>query len=261
MVSSLKKEILELLEKDIEFRYAIAGYLGLTEILKKLDALAEGQNKLWENQNRLWEEIKSLREGQNKLWEEVKALREGQNKLWEEVKSLREGQNRLWENQNKLWESQQKLWEEVKALREGQNKLWRNFRELGRAVGMTLDHYTAAFLEEYLEREGYPEEKVHISVNTKFMINGREIEVDIFNRDPLIVGEVTTYIRDENEAKNEVEKLLKKKEAIESIYKRRADMVILAVANIEPHTSNLLKEMAKRENIKLILGREIKEYI
>ncbi|MGB9728381.1 MAG: hypothetical protein ACPL1B_00655, partial [Thermoprotei archaeon] len=138
---------------------------------------------------------------------------------------------------------------------------WRNFRELGRAVGMTLDHYTAAFLEEYLEREGYPEEKVHISVNTKFMINGREIEVDIFNRDPLIVGEVTTYIRDENEAKNEVEKLLKKKEAIESIYKRRADMVILAVANIEPHTSNLLKEMAKRENIKLILGREIKEYI
>ncbi|MGC9069371.1 MAG: hypothetical protein ACP5IZ_10440 [Thermoprotei archaeon] len=147
-----------------------------------MKALRENQEKLWRNQEKLLEEVKNLREGQNRLWEEVKSLREGQNKLWEGVKSLSEGQN----------------------------KLWRNFRELGRAVGMTLDHYTAAFLEEYLEERGYPEEKIRISVNTKFMIDDRENEANIFNRDPLIVSKVTTYIRDENEAKNEVENLLKK---------------------------------------------------
>jgi len=353
MASSLKKEFLELLEKDIEFRYTVAGYLGLSEILKKLDKLEENQQKLWENQYKLWEEIKALREDQNKLWENQNRLWENQNKLWEEVKALREGQNKLWENQNKLWESQNKLWqevrslrenqeklweevrslregqnklweevrslresqeklweevrslregqnklwEEVKSLREGQNKLWENqeklwqevrslresqnkllrrvinlersfktfyykdFRELGRAVGMTLEHYAASFLRMYLRERGYPEEKTDVRAHEKFMINDREIEVDVFNKDPLIVGEVTTYIRDEQEAKNEVEKLLKKKEIIETIYKRKVEMLILAVANIEPHALEFLKEITKKENIKLLTGREIRSKI
>jgi len=77
----LKKQFLELLEKDLEFRYAVAGYLGLLEVLKRLDSIEE-----------------SIR------------------KLWEEVRVLRDGQEKLWENQRKLWESQEKLWLEVKAL-------------------------------------------------------------------------------------------------------------------------------------------------
>jgi len=80
----LKSEFLKLLDKDIEFRYAVAGYLGISEILKKLDALFEEQRKLWENQNKLLE-------NQNKLWE-------SQNKLWEEVKNLREDFLRLERN-------------------------------------------------------------------------------------------------------------------------------------------------------------------
>ncbi len=35
----LKRTFLELLEKDLEFRYAVAGYLGLSEVLKRLDAI------------------------------------------------------------------------------------------------------------------------------------------------------------------------------------------------------------------------------
>ena len=293
MSASLKKELLRLLEKDIEFRYAVAGYLGLLEILKRLDKLEEGQkklwesqnrlwenqnrlweeikalredqNKLWENQNRLWEEVRALREGQEKIWEEVKALREGQNKLWEsqnrlweEVKALREGQNKLWENQNRLWESQNRLWKEVKSLREGQNKLWTVFRELGRAVGMTLDHYTAAFLRAYLEEKGYPPERISISVDARLMINNRFIEVDIFSLDPLIIGEVTTYIRSRREAENEIEKLLEKRRLIESAYKRKAEITVLAVANIEEEAIPALREAAEKKGITVFTGREIK---
>ncbi|MEM1575139.1 MAG: hypothetical protein QXF09_04345 [Nitrososphaerota archaeon] len=115
MSTTLKKNFLKLLDKDIEFRYAVAGYLGLSEILKRLDSLEEGQNKLFEGQKRIWENIEKLWENQNRLWEEVRELREGQNKLWEEVKELRESQNKLWENQNRLWE-------EVRGLREEQIK-------------------------------------------------------------------------------------------------------------------------------------------
>ncbi|MEM0079948.1 MAG: hypothetical protein QW118_06990, partial [Nitrososphaerota archaeon] len=88
-VSRLKRSVLELLEKDLEFRYAVAGYLGLSELMKRMDSLEGNMVKLLENQSKLWEEVKGLREGQNKLWEEIRDLREGQNKLWEEVRDLR----------------------------------------------------------------------------------------------------------------------------------------------------------------------------
>ena len=148
MVEALSREeklrFLRSLETDYEFRYAVAGYIGLSEILKRLDTiesrisdLYEGQKRLWENVEKLWEEVKNLREGQDKLWMEVRDLREGQNKLWEEVKLLREGQDKLWievrdlrEGQVKLWESVNNLWIEVKSLRESQNKLWENVEKL-----------------------------------------------------------------------------------------------------------------------------------
>ncbi|MEM4219731.1 MAG: hypothetical protein QW106_02885, partial [Candidatus Caldarchaeum sp.] len=97
MATKLRKDFIKLLEEDREFRYTVAGYLGLSEILKRLDTVQDQIRGLQEAQNKLWEEVRSLREGQNKLWEEVRSLREGQNKLWEEVRSLREGQNKLWE--------------------------------------------------------------------------------------------------------------------------------------------------------------------
>ena len=93
MVETLSKEeklkLLKALEEDLEFRYAVAGLIGISEILRRLDRLEEGQKRLWENQNRLWEEVRNLREGQNKLWEEVKSLRERQDRLWREVSSLK----------------------------------------------------------------------------------------------------------------------------------------------------------------------------
>ncbi|MBS7635047.1 hypothetical protein KEJ34_06115 [Candidatus Bathyarchaeota archaeon] len=49
----LKREFLDLLDRDLEFRYAVAGYLGLSEILKRLDALAEEQARLREEQTKI----------------------------------------------------------------------------------------------------------------------------------------------------------------------------------------------------------------
>jgi len=95
--SRLKRRFLELLEKDKEFRLAVAGYLGLSETLMRLESVEKSIKELLE-------EVKGLREGQNKLWESV-------NRLWEEVKALREDQNKLWENTNRLWENVNKLWE------------------------------------------------------------------------------------------------------------------------------------------------------
>ena len=272
MVSELKKAFLKLLDEDLEFRYAIAGLIGLREILNRLDKveeeikkLWENQNKLWESQIKLWEEIKALREGQNKLWE-------GQNKLWEEVKELREGQNKLWENQNKLWEEvkalregQNKLWEEVKALRGEQVKIWREIKGLkaevssfGRAVGRTLEDYTSAFIEVFLEEKGYSREELKVGKGA-FIYNGEIIEIDVFNEKPLIVGEVTTYLRDEKEAEKEFEKLLKHIEVAQKKFDRKVEFKFLSVGNAPEKVIEFLKENAKKHDIKLIYGKEIIE--
>jgi uncharacterized protein YoxC len=288
MAVRLRRQFLKLLDEDKEFRYTVAGYLGLGEILKRLDSieenirkiweeirgLREGQEKLWEAQNRLWEEVKALREGQeklwdgqNKLWEEVKQLREGQNKLWEEVKALREGQEKLWDGQNKLWEGQNRLWEEVKALREGQEKLWASHRrlenymrsafgELRTALGVTYEMHAAAYLTMMLYEMGYEKAEV---VSKSFVEDGEIVEVDLFNEEPLVVGEVTLAVKDVGDAEREVERVMRRVGLVERVFGRRVFMAILSVANLYPEAADTLKSLAARNGIRLILGREIKE--
>ncbi|MEM3664792.1 MAG: DUF3782 domain-containing protein [Candidatus Jordarchaeales archaeon] len=201
----LKERFMELLERDKEFRYAVAGYLGLAEILKRMDKLEENQIKLWENINKLWEEVRSLREGQNRLWESV-------NKLWEEVKSLREGQNRLWDEVRSLREGQDKLWEEVRSLREGQNKLWeevRSLREdfsvmnrkldaLGARWGIMAEECFRESLRGILEKEfGFRVERWIRTDHEGYVFGYKEqVEIDLAISDgKVILVEVTSHAK------------------------------------------------------------------
>jgi hypothetical protein len=59
MSSQLKRRFLKLLKEDEEFRYAVAGLLGLEEILKRLDRHEEQLVKLREDMNRGFELIES----------------------------------------------------------------------------------------------------------------------------------------------------------------------------------------------------------
>ncbi|MEM1751899.1 MAG: hypothetical protein QXY92_05810, partial [Archaeoglobaceae archaeon] len=87
----IKETIIELLEKDKEFRYAMAGAIGLQEILKRLD-------KHEEILLRHEEELKKLREdmitGFKRHDEEIAKLREdmiaGFRRHDEEIAKLRE---------------------------------------------------------------------------------------------------------------------------------------------------------------------------
>jgi uncharacterized protein YoxC len=260
MAVRLRRQFLKLLDEDKEFRYTVAGYLGLGEILKRLDSIEENIRKIWEEIRGLREGQEKLWEGQNRLWEEVKALREGQEKLWEEVKLLREGQNKLWEGQNRLWE-------EVKALREGQEKLWASHRrlenymrsafgELRTALGVTYEMHAAAYLTMLLYEMGY--EKAGV-VSKSFVEDGEIVEVDLFNEEPLVVGEVTLAVKDVGDAESEVEKVMRRVGLVERVFGRRVFMAVLSVANLYPEAADALKSLAARNGIRLILGREIKE--
>jgi len=244
-LSELKSRLLELLEADVEFRYAVAGRLGILEVLRRLDGI-EADIK------GLWEEVKGLREDQKKLWE-------SHERLWEELKALRE-------DQRKLWESHGRLWEEVKGLREDQKKLWESherlrkyvlsgFRDLRASLGVAFEDHAASFLEVMLEEMGHPEAKVE---KKHLAYNGEVIEINLFCEKPLVVGEATVSVRSAEEAEGEVEKLLRRVKIVKERY-GKPEMIVLSVARATKEAVDTLKALAEKHGVRLILGGEIEE--
>ena len=164
MSVDLKRELLSLLERDVEFRYAVAGYLGISETLKRLDTLTEELKKLSENQNRLWEEVRSLRKDQNRLWEEIRSLRENQGRLWEEVR---------------------KLWEEVRDMRVTLNR-----------VATTLDRLTISVEEEALSCIRHRlRERLGVDVELRrLFVDAKEINIYGAVGDLCVIGEATVRL-------------------------------------------------------------------
>ncbi|GBC75308.1 hypothetical protein HRbin06_00626 [archaeon HR06] len=152
-----KLKILRSLEEDTEFRYALAGIIGISEILRKLDRLAE-------NQEKLWLEVKSLRENQEKLWIEVRNLWVEVKNLWIETKSLRENQERILV--------------ELRDLRIGFERLTLSLEEEARDV---IRHRLKNELNLDLPLD-------------KFWIDGKEINIFGVAEDICIVGEATVRL-------------------------------------------------------------------
>ncbi len=152
-----------MLREDEEFRLAVVGLLGITDVqssirqlvdlvgvlvrnqsavmdalgklmdvakqtLEIVQRLVEGQDRLWEENNRIWQEIKRLAEGQEELRKGQEALRADVNKLWEENNKIWQEIRRINENIEKLWQENKRINENIERLWEENNKLWQEFR-------------------------------------------------------------------------------------------------------------------------------------
>jgi len=217
-----KKRILKALEEDEEFRYAVAGLIGLSEILKRLDRLEANQEKLWlevkslrEDQHKLWLEVKSLREGQEKLWLEVKNLRENQEKLWLEVKTLREDQEKLWSEVKNLREDQQKLWLEVKSLRENQEEMLIELRDLR----VSVERLTLSVEEEgrdVIRHRLRSELNIDVPLD-RVWVDGKEVNIYGASGEICVVGEATVRLG--------VKLLVELEEKVDFIRARKPDLL------------------------------------
>ncbi len=83
---AIKEEFLRLLKEDEEFRYTVAGILGLDSILRELKQLREDFNRFIELENKRWEENNKKWEENNKRWEEANKRFEA---IENELKQLR----------------------------------------------------------------------------------------------------------------------------------------------------------------------------
>jgi len=186
-VKELKSRMLKLLREDEEFRYAVAGLLGMEEILKRLDRHEAELVRLREDMNKLREdmvggfkrhdvELAKLREDMNRLRED---MIEGFRKHDAELAKLREDMNRLREDMNRGFELVE-----------------RHISALGARWGIIAESAFRESLRGLLERElGYRVEKWTV-FDEAGKVYGYPSPVDITISDgKLILVEVSSHVR------------------------------------------------------------------
>jgi hypothetical protein len=195
---TLKEEFLALLEKDKEFRYAVAGLLGFEEILRRLDKHEEELVKLREDLNRLGE---TMLLGFKRHDEELVKLREEMNKLREDMNKLREDMLRGFELMN------------------------RHLDALGARWGLMAEEAFREGLKGFLEKEL----KLSVERWTEYDGEGTVygypsiVEVDI-----AVSDEKTTLIEISSHIKpSDVLLFLKKAQFYEKAAKRKPDRLIM----------------------------------
>ena len=150
MSAKLKEEIFKLLKEDLEFRYAVAGLIGLEEILRRLDSHEEAIRKLWEEVARLREDMAKSFERQDRRMsrfeEEIVKLREDMVKGFErhdrilekhsaEIAKLREDMLKGFERHDRILEKHSM---EIARLREDMLEGFRRHDELLKRHGDEL---------------------------------------------------------------------------------------------------------------------------
>lgn len=175
-------------------------------------------------------------------------VEEGQNTPSEEVRRLKD-HGRLLEE----------MLEDLRYVRRRTEKLcWKvsmGFAELGSALGMTYEMHANACIQVLLEKL-YHDSKVGRGYVLK---NGDVLEINMFCEEPLVVGEVTTKLEDEEKADREIVRLLERVEAVSTKYRKKPFMVVVWVGVAPENIVKKLRTEIERHGIKLILRREVEE--
>ncbi|MCL7391729.1 MAG: hypothetical protein LZ172_07240 [Thaumarchaeota archaeon] len=173
-MESLKKQFLELLEKDLEFRYTVAGYLGLSEILRRLEKIAEEQTRLREEQARLMEEQTRLTGEQIELRKEQTRLREDFNKILLRIEKMEERMERIEDRMERM-----------------EGRMERMEGRLGR-VERTLEKLTIDVEDEAKSILKVKLRELGITLElTSLILPGLEINIYGASDDTCVIGEAT----------------------------------------------------------------------
>jgi len=158
----LKSKIIELLKRDEDFRYMVAGLIGLDKILEELKKLHENFNKLYE---------KSLEH--DKRFEEINRRFEAIEKRFEEVNKRFEDINKRFEEINKRFETIDKRFEEIEKRFEEINRRFEEINKRFEAIDKRFEEINKRFLEiekrfEAIERRFEVIEKKLLEHDKKF---------------------------------------------------------------------------------------------
>ena len=221
----LKSRILKLLREDEEFRYAVAGLIGLDEILKRLDRHESHIIEILKRLDRHEQEIARLREDMNRLREDMIRGFERHDK---EIAKLREDMNRLREDMNKGFEA-----------------VNRQISALGARWGLMSEEAFREGLRGILEKEfGVKVEKWR-TYDEEGLVYGysSEIEVDLVVKDgKTLLIEISSHVRP-----SDVTSFVKKAELYERKTGKRPDRLIM----VTPYVEEKAIEAAMRRGVEV----------
>jgi hypothetical protein len=217
-INKLKHEILNLLKEDLEFRYAVAGLIGLEEILKRLDKYGEILIKHTEEIIKLREDFKELRKEQIKLRED---MNKGFLRHDEEIAKLREDMNK------------------------GFQLIERHISALGARWGLMSEEAFREGLKGILEKEFKLKVERWSSYDESGIVYGYPslIEIDVaIHNGKIILIEVSSHIRPSDVA------LFKRKA---NVYERLTGNKPEKLMIITPYAEDKAKEACIKHGIEL----------
>jgi len=285
--AQLKAAILKLLKEDEEFRYAVAGLIGMEEILRRLDRHEEELVKIWEELARLREDMNKGFQRNDQLFAEVFKRFEHYDQLFaevfkrldrheEELVRLREDMNKRFEHYDQLFAEVFKRLdrheEELVRLREDMNKRFaqheeelarlrtdmnRGFDRLQRrldALGARWGVMSEAAFRDGLR--GVVEEELGLKVErwTAYDEEGKvfgfssEVEVDVAIKDgKVILIEITSHAK-----ASDVILFKRKAELYAKKEGRRPDRLVI----ITPYAEEDAKKVAERLGVEIYTGAQ-----
>jgi len=133
----LKRLILQLLREDEEFRLAVAGLIGLREVLDEIRRLRDEFNALvrelarrWEENRRMWEENWKRWEENERRWIENDGRWEENERRWMENEKNWEENWRRWAENEERWRRNEEYWAENWRRWEENEKRWEENRQM-----------------------------------------------------------------------------------------------------------------------------------
>jgi len=232
----IKKEMIKLLKEDEEFRYTIAGLMGIQDISKGIDRIEEEQRRLREDFNKMLQEQRRLREDFNKMLQEQEAMREEQRRLREDFNVLSQEQRRLREDFNKM----------LKAFQQMDKRLTRIEKTVEKMT-IDIEDEARSFVRHKLMERG-------ISVDVD-VLKLPEAEINIYgaNKEYCVIGEASIRA-----GLKILDEIVEKYELLARKYPNYLREKIILVLYVLIPVPELIKEAEKRN---IWVFKATKEYV
>lgn len=210
-----KLKIIKALEEDLEFRYAVAGAIGLLELLKKLDSIEKNTERiistveehsrtLREHSKRLEELTSTVQEHGKRLEELTGVIQEHSKRLEELTKTIQEHSKRLEEHSKRLEELTRTIQEHNKRLEEHSKRLEEHSKRLEELTSVVtglvervsaLEQIAGALTEASVARYVYEDVAQEISLKGERVLRKvRNARFDGLDIDLLVESDKSVYV-------------------------------------------------------------------